>query len=223
MLKIWGRPEAVGTQGVTWTCEELSLPFRRLDPDRSAGARPAGPLADEPVAVVDERGLIMWEAGAFMRYLLEQFGPRITPLEREQADHWVDWTSSALLPSVRLLAASRLRLRGDAADEMTLRRARECVEHGAHLNEALATSPFLCGDGLTLADITAGTVVWHWVTAAPERPQLPYLYQWIERLKLRPGFERQVAKPLAYYRMVAAAQFPRAPRNATGTLAPANN
>src|SRR3974390_3044274 len=149
MLKIWGRPEAIGAQRVLWSCEELRLPFRRFDPDHAGATRGSGLLADEPVPMVDERGLTMWESNALMRYLFGQFGPAIPRAQRSACDHWVDWTTSYLVPSLRAFSASALRARGDGSDESILRKGRECAEHAATLDEALAASPFLCGDELT--------------------------------------------------------------------------
>jgi glutathione S-transferase len=198
MFKIWGRPDSIGVQKVLWTCEELHVPFRRYDPDRPA-ARTVSPLLEEAIPMVDERGLIVWESNALMRYLFVQFGERMALAQQRPSDGWVDWASSNLIPSVRLLSASVLRRRADGTDD-TPRRAEECFRHAIRLETALAAAPFLGGDGLSMADIAAGTAVWHWFTAGLERPRLPHLARWIDQLRARHGFERHVSRPLAQRR-----------------------
>jgi glutathione S-transferase len=199
MLKLWGRPESIGVQKVLWTCEELHVPFRRYDPDGPAKVRTATPLLEEPIPMVDERGLIVWESNALMRYLFAQFGDRLTPAQQSPSDGWVDWASSSLIPSVRLLNASVLRRRADGLDD-TPRRAEECFRHAIRLETALAAAPFLGGDGLSMGDVAAGTAVWHWFAAGLERPRLPHLARWIDQLRARHGFERHVTRPLAQRR-----------------------
>jgi len=221
MLKIWGRAEALCAQRVLWSCEELHLPFRRFDPDRTYGVKPAGPLADEPIPLVDERGLTVWEPNALMRYLFAQFGPRVPPSQRRLTDNWVEWTTSSLLPGLRLMAASLMRLRADHPDGLLARRADECAGHLVKLDDALAASPFIAGDELTVADVAAGVAVWFWTTTAPDRPNLHRLSLWLERLKLRTGFERHVARPLAPHRTVTGTPATSRSRGSAGTLAPA--
>jgi len=158
--------------------------------------------------MVDERGLIVWEPNALMRYLFSQFGRRMTSAAQNPSDDWVEWISSNLVPSVRLLSAGLLRRRGENVDE-TPRRAAECARHALRLETALTDAPFLGGEALSMADVAAGAAVWHWFALGLERPDLPQLCRWIAVLRARHGFERHVAKPLAQRRPALPSPRPR--------------
>lgn len=59
----------------------------------------------------------------------------------------------------------------------------------------LAGRPFLNGNRLTLADIPAGTNLYRYFELEIERPRLPNVEAWYERLKQRPAYREHVMVP----------------------------
>jgi glutathione S-transferase len=51
------------------------------------------------------------------------------------------------------------------------------------------------GDGLTLADIPAGTSLYRYFELDIKRPDLPHVAAWYERLQQRPAYREHVMVP----------------------------
>ena len=64
------------------------------------------------------------------------------------------------------------------------------------IEKKLEGQRFLCGDALTLADVSLGCWVHRWHVLPIERPSLPNLRRYYDALLARPGFTRHVALPL---------------------------
>ncbi|RPH61642.1 MAG: glutathione S-transferase, partial [Burkholderiales bacterium] len=56
--------------------------------------------------------------------------------------------------------------------------------------------PFLCGEAPTLADICIGVNTYRWFELAIERPDLPALRGWYERLTQRQPYRDVVMIPI---------------------------
>jgi glutathione S-transferase len=52
MLKIWGRANSSNVQKVLWTCEEISVPFDRIDAGGTSARPTAGLSQDESNGLV---------------------------------------------------------------------------------------------------------------------------------------------------------------------------
>jgi glutathione S-transferase len=64
------------------------------------------------------------------------------------------------------------------------------------LDQQLAGQSFVVSDHLTIADIPVGCCVYRWYALPVERPELPHLRAWYERLTSRPAFAEHVMLPL---------------------------
>jgi glutathione S-transferase len=65
------------------------------------------------------------------------------------------------------------------------------------LEPRLAAGDFVCGPALTLADIALGVYVHRWFALPIERPEMPGLAAWYERLKARAGYAKHCTAPLS--------------------------
>jgi glutathione S-transferase len=74
----------------------------------------------------------------------------------------------------------------------------ECAHLWALLAARLERQPYVCGATLTLADIAWGPHVHRWF-AMPiaQRPAMPALSLWYERLLARPAYRATCTGPLA--------------------------
>ena len=64
------------------------------------------------------------------------------------------------------------------------------------LDSQLKNTDYLLGNSPTLADIPAGCAVTRWYNMDIERPSLPNLAAWHNRLKDRPAYQNHVIMPL---------------------------
>lgn len=64
------------------------------------------------------------------------------------------------------------------------------------LDARLARHPYVAGSGMALAGVALGVPVHRWFAFAVDRPALPHLRAWYDRLLTRPACARHVAGPL---------------------------
>ena len=174
MLTVYGIPNSQPVRAVLWPCLLKGLPFElRLTSQNRDAKRPEYLSEVNPrgtVPAIEDGEVVLWESHAIMVYLAEKHGwTDLYPTDhaararvnqylhfhhrntRELVVHW----SRALWPSVfgvtepddQWLAQNTFT--GSKDNETTVSRTL------AILNGMLAKSPFLAGDSLTLADISA--------------------------------------------------------------------
>jgi len=69
------------------------------------------------------------------------------------------------------------------------------VRHFEKLDRLLEGRPFLLGEALTLADITAGTSLYRYFELQIERPALPQVERWYRTLARRAAYREHVMIP----------------------------
>ena len=108
MITIWGNADSVNVQKILWCCEELALPYRRIDAGRHFGVvnteafRKLNP--NRLVPTIDDAGFVLWESNAILRYLAARYSEGVLwptdSLERAKSDRWMDWSLTTLWPSL---------------------------------------------------------------------------------------------------------------------------
>jgi glutathione S-transferase len=207
MLRIWGRANSSNVMKLLWLCEELSIPFERIDAGGAFGrTREPEYLVKNPNALVpvieEEDGFVLWESNAILRYLARTRAPGhpvypADPRIAADCDRWMDWQQTALNPPLVTVYFTLFRIPEPERDWTAYGKALAQVEALFGMLEArLATRPFLCGEDLTLADIGLGIYAYRWLKLPVERGATPHLQRWHDALAARPGFARYVALPL---------------------------
>ncbi len=207
MLRIWGRASSSNVMKVLWLCEELSIPFERIDAGGAFGrTKEPDYLAKNPNALVpvieEPDGFCLFESNAILRYLVRARAPGHAlypagPREAADIDRWMDWQLSALNAPMTTIFFTWVRIPEPERDYAAAGKARDASERLWRMVEArLAGQDFICGDALTLADIAVGIYVHRWFALPIERPELPGLAAWYARLKQRPGYATHVAVPM---------------------------
>src|SRR6516225_5687716 len=157
MLVIWGRSNSVNVQKVLWCCEEMRLPYKRIDAGGSFGVvntpeyRRLNPNGLVPT--IEDDGFVLWESNVIIRYLAGKH--RATNLWpdawtlRARADQWMDWSHTTFWPAIRSLFLGLVRTAPDKRDPQTLEDSRnktieELLIADAHLSshEYLAARTF---------------------------------------------------------------------------------
>jgi glutathione S-transferase len=200
MLRIWGRISSVNVQKVVWCCDEIGLPYERVDAGGTFG-RTKTPeyLAMNPnalVPVIEDEGFILYESNAIVRYLAAKHSAgKLWPEDlrkRADVDRWMEWLSTSWVPSMRDAFWQLIRTPEAQRDLAAVERSRSEGEKLAGILDAhLANRGFVTDNGFTAADIVVGCAAHRWLSLPIRREPRPHLQRWYDSLKSRPG-ARQV-------------------------------
>ena len=205
MLEIWGRVSSGSSQKVLWTCEELGLPYNLHNIGGEFGGNDTpeylvmNPNGRVPTIVDGEFSL--WESNACVRYLTAKYGyGGLYPdnlMLRADADRWMDWQQTTLLPAYNDLHFGLIRTAPENRNWEAIEAARENTEKCMTiLNERLAERKFICGSEFTMADIALGVIPYRWFALDIARPKHIHLESWYHNLAEREPYRRIVMQPL---------------------------
>jgi glutathione S-transferase len=205
VLKIWGRASSLNVQKTLWCCDELGLAFERVDWGGSFGGNDdAAYRAKNPtgkVPTLEDGDAIVWESNTILRYLCAKYnGARLHPVEpgrRSEIERWMDWQLAGLNPPMIAMLLGHYRTPPEKRDAAALERSRlQGVEQWTVAENHLKRRRYLAGDEFTLADIGNGILVHRWHSYPIERPTLPRLREYYDRVSERPSFKAYVAGPV---------------------------
>jgi glutathione S-transferase len=204
MLKIWGRVNSVNVKKALWCLEELGLPYERIDAGLQFGVTKSPEyLRMNPnglVPTLNDDGFILWESHTIVRYLADKHGKGVLrPMDlhtRAIANQWMDWAFT-FQSGVRDAFWNLIRTPPEKRDEQAVERSRvKSGELAAILDAALADRMYVAG-AFSMGDVPIGCEVQRWIRLPMERPWLPNLQAWFERLCARPAFKKAVDIPLS--------------------------
>ena len=203
MLEIWGRPYSSNVIPVIWTANELGLEytlqlaggsFGKLDTPEFAQINP-----NRMIPAIRDGDFALWESLAIVRYLCDSYGAGglspADPQTRAVADQWMEWSASrAFMPVIYLFFAT---VRTQPADRDPAKIA--ALRDEAHaaltiLDGHLARQPYVCGASFTMGDIPLGCIAYRYFTVDVERPALPHVEAWYQRLTERPAYQAHVMR-----------------------------
>ncbi|ONF97554.1 glutathione S-transferase family protein [Sphingomonas jeddahensis] len=202
MLTIWGRLNSHNVKKVAWFAEELALPHVRHDVGGTFGMDDAY-LALNPNALIptiEDDGFVLWESNAILRYLAARHGGErwwpADPMLRAVADRWMDWQID-YAEGQRDAFVNLVRRTPEERDTVAVvQAAARCAKRMLLLDHHLSQTEWLSGTQFGIGDIPMGVYAHTWFTLNIERPDVPYVAAWYERLKSRPGYGR-VTIPLS--------------------------
>lgn len=208
MLTIWGRTSSSNVMKTLWTCEELGIPFKRVDAGGAFGVtqEPAY-KAKNPMSLVptleEEDGWTLWESHSICRYLCNTHDQAGTlypkaPRPRAEAERWMDWTLGHLTAPMVTIFFTHVRQKEHERNWDAEAKARkEAGKLWSIVDAAVGTKRFVTGDAPSLADVALAPWVHRWFAMPIERPDLPALARLYENMKARPGYAQHVALPLS--------------------------
>jgi glutathione S-transferase len=110
----------------------------------------------------------------------------------------MDWTFSFAREFQRPVFWPLIRTPPEKRDMKAIEAAcRKCAELLAIPDRALSAKSFIAGSSLTIGDIPLGCHVQLWMRLPIERPALPGLQAWFERLCTRTAYKKIVDIPLS--------------------------
>lgn len=205
MLKIWGRRHAFNVQKVMWLIGELELAYEFISAGGNFGGLESPEfLAMNPhgrIPVINDKEVIVWESHTILRYLAacSHKTPFWSddPAIRAQAEQWMDWSQTTLQPDfLNGIFWGFYRTPEAQRNWTAIKESMEhCNKHFLLLNTILKSRLYLCGEVITLADISVGTVLYRYFELEIERPGISHVETWYKRLQERPAYREHIMIP----------------------------
>jgi glutathione S-transferase len=202
VLKILGRASSINVRKVLWTCAEIGLPFERED--WGVGFQPTSDptfTALNPnalVPVVRDGDFVLWESNTICRWLASEHRRDdllpSAPRDRAMVERWMDWQSTELNSAWRYAFYALVRQSAQHQDAKEVEASVRQWNRTMSLLDAQLqrTGAFAAGNQFTLADVVLGVSTHRWLATPIERPALPHVAAYHQRLSQRPGFQTQV-------------------------------
>ena len=198
MFKVYGRANSINVRKVLWMLDEVDQPYVREDWGRGYSPT-SGPgflrvSTFGVVPVIEDDGFVLRESQTIVRYLASKhrredlYPAGLKP--RALVEAWMDWAATDLYAAARPVFHAMI---VNAEDPATAVAPADGVAAWSlqmqRLDAALAShGPFLMGDHFTIADIPAGMVINRWFSLRFERPSLPAVVAYYDRLAERPAY-----------------------------------
>ncbi|HEV7477771.1 MAG TPA: glutathione S-transferase [Burkholderiales bacterium] len=204
MLKIWGRVNSVNVKKALWAAEELGLKYERVDAGMQFGVTKTPEyLRMNPnslVPTIEDDGFVLWESGAVVRYLCAKHSMgKLCPSDlraRADAERWMDWAFT-FQSAMRNVFWGLIRTPPEKRDHKAIEEGRvQSARLAEVLERNLEKKPYVAGDAFTMGDIPIGCEVQRWMRVPIERPALPRVQAWFDRLRERAPFRQVVDIPL---------------------------
>ena len=198
MLKIWGRKNSSNVRKALWCAQELGLAYESLDAGGAFGVvdtpayRALNPNGRIPL--IEDGDFVLWESNAICGYLATQYPLDellpTSPRGRALVEQWMGWQATELNSAWRYVFMARVRNSPSHTDESAIALSEAQWNHCmALLDRQLAhTGAFVTGACFSLADVVIGLSVNRWYLTPMQRPELPAVAAYYERLSERPGF-----------------------------------
>ena len=204
-MKVYGS-SGNRTRRVLWTLEELGLPYvlealdLRAGEHRTPEFQALNPNMRVPTVV--DGDLVLFESAAIAMHIagkVPESGliPPTGTVEHARVLQWMFWVCTELEQPLWSMGKHRFALpRAQRIREMLETATWEWRRATPVLAQALEGREFLVGEGFTVADIFAAhTLLWGRGFDAPF--DSPVLENYLDRMLVRPAFERTKSPPLA--------------------------
>lgn len=205
MVRIWGRRNSLNVQKVMWLVGELGLAHEHVSVGGSFGGLSAEAFGalnpNRLIPVLEDGDLAVWESHAILRYLAAQYGGGgfwpDDPAERASFDRWMDWCLAHWQPAFSTgVFWGMYRTPEAQRDWNGIRRSIAlCSELMQIVESALGARPYLANDHLTIGDIPLGASLYRYFALDIDRPRLPRVEAWYERLQQHSAYREHVMVP----------------------------
>jgi len=200
---IWGRKTSSNVMKVLWAAGELDLPYERIDVGGSFGKtdtpdyRAMNPNGLVPTLQEDE--FTLWESNVICRYLYQAYAPG-SPMwpqdarARANIDRWMDAQQTTLNRPMTAVFWGLVRTAPEKRDMAAIGQAIQDTAKVLGIIEAqVSRHAYVAGPEFTLADIPWGVHAHRWFNMEFDRPNLPGLRAWYDRLCERPAYREHIS------------------------------
>jgi glutathione S-transferase len=205
LLTILGRRTSGNVMKPLWVADELGLPYEQVDIGGPFGGNDQRDYLDKnPMGLVPtliDDGFVMWESNAITRYLCGKYGHgTLFPEDaqvRATADTWMDWKLTAINPMIRPIFWGLVRTPENERNQAEIDAA---ITQGIKLlwmlDAHLEGRDYVAGSAFSMGDIPLGPQIHRWMALVENRPAMPNLDAWYQRLAERPAFVKHCMAPL---------------------------
>ena len=186
-----------------WTANELGLKytlqlaggsFGKLDTQQYAQINP-----NRMIPAIRDGNFALWESLAIVRYLCDHYGAdNLSPADpqtRAIADQWMEWSASKAFAPVIYLFFATVRTQPADRDLAKIAVLRDEANEALIILDAhLTDRPYVCGDRFTMGDIPLGCVAYRYFNVDVDRPALPNVEAWYQRLAERAPYRDHVMR-----------------------------
>ena len=203
MIKVWGRATSSNVQCVMWCIAELGLEHERVDAGLMYGVtdteeylsmNPNGTLP----TIVDGNNPPLWESGAILRYLANNYAEApfwpTDPVQRADVDRWAEWAKVGVQMSFSFpIFWKVVRTEPSQTDpgqlEISIAKFEKTL---AIADRRLADHQFLVSEEFTLADIQFGHILFRYFDIPIKRSAMPNVQRYYEYLQTMPFYQKHV-------------------------------
>lgn len=206
MLRIWGRATSINVQKVMWLVAELGIEHERLDRGGSFGGLDDPDIVSRTptgkIPVVNDGPVDIFESNAICRYLAATYGAGSwwpdDAAPRAAADQWMEWFQNNLYMDFITVFIQLVRVPEAERDQKLLAACKQRTADGfGRFARFLGDKPFVAGDRPTVGDIPVGAALYRYYALDYDRPDLPVLADYYDRLKARPAYAQHVMLPIS--------------------------
>ena len=203
-IKFYGRATSDNVQKARWMLAETGQPYEHVE----LGGRFGG--LDDPaflklnphgkVPVLRDGETVVWESNAIVRYLAAAYCAGAIwpqdPAARANADQWMEWAQTRLYPDSNRLFWLSVRTPEADQDHGKISATLEKLKgYYDILERQLEGRDYVAGNQLTIADIPTGATLYRYFELDIERPHLPNIRAWYDRLCARQAYQDAVMIP----------------------------
>lgn len=189
MLRIIGKASSINVRKVLWACDEIGIAYVRTDDGPEMRQNPNG-----LVPVIADGDFVLWESNTILRYLAHKWAARALlpedPQRRAEVERWIDWQATEFNTAWRYAFSAIVRRNPAFHDAAQIEASRREWNRMAGIVETQleATGGYIAGRAFSLADIPIGLSINRWIVTPMDKPSLPHVDAYYERLASRPGF-----------------------------------
>jgi glutathione S-transferase len=200
-ITLYGIPQSRAFRCL-WMLEELGVPFENVKIHFLGEAQKPDFLKINPngrIPALDDDGLVLFESLAINLHLARKYdgGKGLWPKsadDQSRAIQWSIWAMTEAEPPLMKVLMNRVFLPEAQRNEAEAKTGEAAFAKPLGVLEgALASRPYLLGDGFTVADLNAGAVV-SWAPTLGKLKLTPNVAAWLSRCSERPALARATGR-----------------------------
>ncbi len=200
-IKLYGIPKSRALRCL-WMLEELGVPYENVPTHFVGDAQKPDYLRINPngrIPALDDDGVVLFESLAINLHLARKYdgGKGLWPKtadDQSRAVQWSIWAMTEAEPPLMRVLLNRVFLPEAQRNEAEAQAGEAAFAKPLGVLEgALAGRPYLLGDGFTVADLNAGSVV-SWAPTLGKLKLTPNVADWFSRCGGRPALARAMGR-----------------------------